>query len=101
MTERGPRDLNSKRSVKDNLTSRKSFIKSPLSFGSSRAISFLKQTNNHDVKMSEKIIRSSSINSFFPLKSLIKLPSNIESRIQERNKKKKYLVPKKQVFLKQ
>jgi hypothetical protein len=50
--------------------------------------------------MSEKIIRSSSINSFFPLKSLIKLPSNIESRIEERNKKKKYLVPKKQVFLK-
>ena len=42
MTERGPRVFSAERSVKENLTSRKSFVKSPLSFGSSAAISFFK-----------------------------------------------------------
>jgi len=42
MTERIPRVFSSKRLENENMTSRKSFLKSPLSFGSSAAISFLK-----------------------------------------------------------
>jgi hypothetical protein len=37
----------------------------------------------------------------FPFKNSIKIPSNIEKRIEERNKKKENVSPKKHVFLKE
>jgi len=36
----------------------------------------------------------------FPFKNSIKIPSNIEKRIEERNKKKENVSPKKHAFLK-